>query len=163
MHSSRAVAGIVEIMDERERKCVPIRQPLHAPSGAFGQDLDDLRIGFAFGLPLNIACESGRGIDKPPFALEAGFRRWDQPGRECGRAAGRAITLDHNDIGPFFARRQSRAKPGRARADDQHGRNGFEEDPLSGLYSAHEAPSVSMAAPTVATAATDASAATAVS
>ena len=118
VHAPRAVAGIVEIADDRERQAIAIGEPLDRGTRFTRDELDERVVRLAVGLGLDISCEQLTIIGDAERFLEARAGGRDQPGRKRRRSARRGIALDQYDLGAGFARGERRAKSGRAGADN---------------------------------------------
>ncbi len=115
-----------------------------------GDEIDDVRVGLAMRLALDVSGEAAGVVGDALVSLEPGGRGRDQPRAESGRAARHRVPLQDDAIRARLVRRQRGAEPRRAAADDEHGHDAFEGDALRRQHAAHAASTSAMASATVA-------------
>src|SRR5262249_44438899 len=119
VHAERAMAWIVEILDQLERQCVALREPFDQRSRTPRYSFDQRWGRFATSLALDVGHQTIWTIDDALSALKACASGRNEPGRQRGRAAWDGIALNHDRVDARRLSGQSCTKSRSAGANDQ--------------------------------------------
>ena len=120
VHALDAEPGVQEAGQQHERHAVAVGEPLDRRSRRARDRVHDAGIGFAMVLAPDVGGEQRGGVGNARVALEPRAGRRDEPRRERGRAGGRSIALEHEDLGAGVAGGERGDEAAGAGADDEH-------------------------------------------
>ena len=116
------MSGIIEVVDHGEWQAVALCEPFDGRAGFAGDHVDDCRIGFVMGLAFEIGGKQRWAVINAEHPLKARTGGGNQSRGQCRGAPRHRIALENDDFRSGFVRRQRRAKPRCAGADNDERR-----------------------------------------